>query len=683
MTGSPFEQQTDVYTEAFSQPYLQDQPHEALDLDLSDSDLDKMLITSLEQDRAYWNKKPFQLEQTDLENTSYFLGDQLDDSEYLKNDSKYKDNRLFTSVRAILSYATAQMAKPEVTPSRGDEVYLTGARNIQMALYQHAMDNKVDQKLRSAVLNLITRKRGYLKLRFDPDAGVDGDIVTELVNPEDIIIDRNAGYLSNPGKIYHRIGCTIDQLISRFPNKKEEILTAYGIQRGVYTQMSRYIYYYECWFTYKEQDNPPMEGVAWFIPEKHLVLDKMKNPNWVYFESKKKERQANVVSCPPKPFIQFNYINTGRSFIDETCLLEQAIPMQKMLNKRGRQIWENADYVNGRWVANKNAFSQEDAHKLINKGAKTVALVDSDDVSKSLANIASAALPSYVENTLYDARNEIDQIMGTPAIFKGSQPDRKDTLGRDMLVNQQAGALQDDLVRAISSSAGDYYKMLLQMMRVYFTEDHWFQVKGSDGKYEFIFLNGDKLDTDVKVNVEADSTLPLDKAGLRSIAMQLWTAGNAIDIRSLYEMLGLPEPDVLAERYLESNTDPIAYLDTIKRDNVNTDAESDIQLLIANKQPEERDNYDQAYFDYFNKYVASNRYNKLVDKDPKAALRIQSFLAAIQHIMIQSLQLQESIAPQPPIPGVPPEGVIPPEAPQVPAGQPPAPVAPPQAPPMV
>lgn len=666
--GSPFAQQSDAYTEAFTQLNIQDQPFENLDLSLSDSDLDKMLISSLEADESYWNQAPFQLKKTDTENTSFLLGDQLDDREFLKNELRIKDNRLFTSVRAILSYVTAQLAKPEVTPSRGDDINLKGARDIQACLYTHAMENKVDQKARAAVLNLLTRKRGYLKLRFDPDAGVDGDIVTDIVNPEDIIIDRNAGYLSNPNKIYHRIGCTIDQLVSRFPEKKEDIYNAYGINRGVHSQLSRYVYYWECWFTYKEQDNPPSEGVCWFISEKHLILDKIQNPNWVYFKSKKKERQANVTAMPPKPFVPFNYINTGRSYIDETCLVEQAIPQQRLLNRRQAQVHANIDYANGRWVASKAAFSEEDAHKLINKGSRTVALVDSDDVTKSFANVAPSSLPQFVENSIYDIRNEIDQIMGTPAIFKGSQPDRKDTLGRDLLVNQQAGALQDDLVKAVSNTMGEYYKLLLQMMRVYYTEDHWFQVKGADGKYEFLFLNGDKLDTDVKIAVEADSTLPLDKAQLRATAMELWQAGNAISIKDLYDMIGVPDPDGMAERYLKSNIDPTAFLTEIEASQVNTDAESDIQLLIANKKPEEKDNYDQGYFDYFNKFIASNRYNKMADEDPEGALRIQTFLAAVQHIMLQSLTLQESLAPPPidpmmaPVPGAPtaePQGVAP------------------------
>lgn len=644
MSSSSYNQKTDAYEQAFTNLELPSEDFEALDIGLDDDDLQKMLVNSLELDREHWRQRPWNLEETDLLNTKFLLGEQLDDKDFIRtdNETQYKDNRIMTSVRAILTYATGQLARPDITPSKGDEIYLKGARDIEMALYQHAADNDVDEKSRATFLNLLTRKRGYLKLRFDPDQGEDGDVVTEVCNPEDIVISRFAKFLDNPDKIYHRVGCTIDQLIGRFPDKEQEIMIVYGIQRGVYTQMSKYIYYWECWFTYYE-DNKPLEGVAWFVHEKKLILGKEKNPNWVYLSTPKKERQANITLMPPKPFVHFNYINTGHSFIDETCLVEQAIPMQKILNKRGQQIMDNADYVNGRWVYSKKAFDEEDARKLINKGPRTLAGVDREDVTNALINVASPALPPYVENTMLDARNEIDQIMGTPSIFKGSQPESSDTLGRDMLVNNQAGALQDDLVRAISNGMVRYYKLLLQMMRVYFTEDHWFQVKGGDGKYEFILLNGNKLDTDVKVSVEVDSTLPLDKASIRATVMQLWSEGQAIDYRTFMEDLGLPNPEIRTERYLKSHLDPFNYLKSIQETQIDSDAESDIQLLIMGKQPEERDNYSEDYFNYFNMFLASNRFSKLKDSDNKAAVRILGFIAAVQHVMMQSANLQGDI----------------------------------------
>lgn len=644
MATNPYTQKEDVYEEAFTELYTAETEYEALSLDLSDDQLDKMLIQSLEADRSHWNKKPWNLQETDVRNTDFLLGDQIDDKDYLKTETKIVDNRLFSSTRAILSYATGQLAKPEIVPSKGDEIFLKGARDIGSALYQHASDEQVDFKVRAAVMNLISRKRGYLKLRWDPNININGDIVTEVCNPEDIIICRYAGYMQNPSKIYHRLRCSIDELCAKFPDKEVEIKEAYSIRRGVYTQTSRMVTYFECWFTYMDATGAPKEAVCWFIHEKKLILDKMPNPNWVYLKSHKKEMEANVTSLPPKPFITFNYINTGHSYIDETCLVEQALPLQIALNARLRQINNNADYVNGRWIGDKNQVSEEDARKLINKGSKTVILADRKKNSvPAIENVAPLAFPAYVENTVMDYRNEIDGMMGTPSQFKGAAPQSQDTLGRDLMIKQQAGALQDDLVRSVAMSMEQYYTVLLQMMRVNYTDDYWFQVKGGDGKYQFILLNGDKLDSNVKVSVQTDSTLPLDKTSVRMTAMQLWSAGQAIDYKTLMEDLGLPNPDIRAERYLKSKIDPLNYLKSIEVDQIDDDAESDIQLLLMNKTPEERDHYDENYFNYFNQFVASNRFSKLQGTDPKAAQRIVVFLTAIQHVMMQSANLQGSL----------------------------------------
>lgn len=648
---NPYSQAQNVLEESFTELHTDATDFEELNLTMSDADLDKMLITSLEADRDHWNKKPWNLQETDVINTNFLLGDQINDNEYLIGETRYQDNRLFSSARAILSYATGQLAKPDITPSRGDEIYLKGARDIGAALYQDSADDHVDLQVRAAVLNIISRKRAYIKLRYNPNIGAYGKVISEVCNPEDIILCRYSGYMQNPAKIYHRLRCSVAELCARFPNKEAEIKDAFSVRRGVYTQVSKMVTYFECWFTYTDSDLKPKEGVCWFIHEKHLILDKMANPNWIYMKNRKKEMEANVTLMPPKPFVIFNHINTGHSAIDETCLIEQALPLQRQLNKRLRQVGENADYVNGRWIADSNAFSEEDARKIVNKGARTVAMADfkKSGGTEPLKNVAPNALGQWVENTIYDYRNEIDGIMGTPAQFKGADPKSSDTLGRDLLLKQQAGALQDDLVRAVAVAMSNYYEIKLQLWRVNYTDDYWFQTKGGDGKYEFILINGSKIDTDVKVSTQVDSTLPLDKASIRQTAMDL-SAQNKIDYKSLMEDLGLPNPDVRAERYMNSLLDPQGYLASIKSDDINADAESDIQLLIMGRTPEERDNYDQAYFDYFNKVMASNRFQKLMGEDPKAAQRVTMFAIAVQHAMMQSLMLQESMAP-PPQPG--------------------------------
>lgn len=658
-----YENRTNAYVQDFSQTDLPAENIDMFNLDIPDDKLKNMLVDDLNANVDYWKQKPWDLQTTDNENMQFFLGNQWDDQKFVVNNTNYVDNRLFASVRAILSYATGKLAIPEVIPSRSDDTYLKMARAIQSALYQHSLDEHVEVKVKAAVQNLIVRKRGFLKLRYDPNAGIYGDIVTEVCDPADIIIDRTAQFMQNPNKIYHRVRCSVEELCARFPEKEKEIKQAYGIQRGVYSQMSKFVTYFECWFTYIDEKRIPREAVCWFIPEHRLILDKVPNPNWIYTGDDREDKQSNVLFTPPKPFVPFNYISMGKSYIDETSLFEQAKPLQVMLNKRGKQIIDNADYVNGRYIASSHAFSEEDGQKLVNKGPRTVAMADAEDVTKAFANIAGQQLPPYVYNLLGDNRNEIDTMMGTPAIFRGEQPSSQDTLGRDLMVKQQAGALQDDLVRAIHNAMEVYYQIKLQMMRTFYTDDYWFQVKGGDGKFDFIMLNGDNIDENVKIGVQIDSTLPLDKEAIRANALELAKLGK-IDDLTLFEDMGMPDPEIRTERLVRSQVDPVGYMQSVNKQMDNSDAEIDIMLLVDGKEPQERDAYDKDYLDYYNQYMTTNRFNKLPED---AKQRITAYLMVVQDIANKTANLQTRMLDQsgltqpeqdanqgqPPVPGAP------------------------------
>lgn len=636
---NPYQVGDSAYSDLFEQTYLPDEAAEEFSLSMPDGTLSNMLIKSLNENVEYWNKEPWNLQDTDKDNVRFFLGDQLDPKELARDGMSGTDNRLFTSTRAILSYATGSLAKPEVSPSRSDAQYVRMAKSMQTALYQHAKEEHVDVKVRAAVTNLIVRKRAFLKLRYDPTLGSYGDILTEVCNPEDIIIDRHAKYMDNPNIIYHRLRCSVDELILKFPKKAAAIKQAYSIKQGRWSQMSRFVTYFEAWFSYYDDKGVPREGVAWFLPQFEMILDKMPNPNWVYTGNDAKDKQTNVLFVPPKPFVWFNYLNFGHSFIDETSLFEQAKPLQEMLNRRNRQFNTNVDFMNGRYVGSKKAFSEEDAYKFVNRGARTMALVDAEDVGKAVTVLTPSTVSAQVFESLQDFRQEIDGVMGTPSIFQGANPQSQDTLGRDQLVKQQAGMLQDDLVRAVTVGYERYYQVLLQMMRVYYTDDYWFSVKGGDGKQDFIMLNGDSIDANVRVTVEVDSTLPVDKESIRATAMEL-AGQKLIDPLTLFEDLGLPDPEIRAERLLKVQMQPFVYMGSVMQDEDNSEAELDIQMVIADKEPQERDAYDEHYLGYFNNFLTLNRF-AMLPQDAKQ--RLVSFLALVQHQAQQTAQLQESM----------------------------------------
>lgn len=624
------------------QLYIPEEQYELFKLSLPDDEILKMSIRNLEKDREHWNKGPWNLEETDKENVKFFLGDQFDTTTYLQpnaNDN-YADNRLFDSVRAILSYATGQLAMPEITPSRSDASYLRMARSIQMALYEHSANEQADLKFRTALLSLLLRKRAFLKLRFNPNTGLYGDIVTDNCDASDITIDRESGYRDEPRRIFHRSRCTIESLCIDFPHKQKQIYSMYNFKKGTMLQMNRMVTKFECWYTYRDAKGVPREAVEWFIHDPEpLLLDNIPNPNWIYTGNDKKDKETNVMFAPPKPFIGFNFINLGMSYIDETTLFDQAKPLQKLLNIRQQQLRKNADYINGRWVGSRKAMEESDLKKLINKGPRTMTMVNAEDVGKAVQVLAPPVMPAWVVENVQDLRNEIDVIMGTPSIFKGANPQNSDTLGRDAMLKQQAGMLQDDLVRCVQYAYQDYYLKKLQCMRVYYTDDYWFQVKGGDGKFDFVMLNGETIDSNVRVGVQVDSTLPLDKASIRAHAMEL-AKMDRIDQLTLLEDLGLPDPEIRTERFLRSNIDLYTYMQSIETQLDHNDAEVDIMLVVADRIPEERDNYDESYLNYFNDFISKNSFTKL---KPATQQRVLTFLNEVKQRAQRTAQLGETM----------------------------------------
>ncbi len=637
------------------------QPEQLFDLTMSDADLIKNVSQELTLDVNHWDQAPWQFQVTDIENINYLLGDQVDFKLLLPHQTKYVDNRLFTGVRAILAYATGQTAKPEIMPSKTDDRYQRIAKNMEVFLYQHALDHQVNLYMRLALRNLISRKRSVVKLRFDEYYGPYGDICTENVDPANIVVDRFAKYRANPRRVYEKMRCSIEEMIAKFPDKEKEILDFYSIIRQTNSQMTRIVTYWECWFSYLEEGSKK-EGLCWFIPDSEIILGKMANPNWIKKGSDKAERIANMSYCPLKPYIFMNYWNTGRSFFDETCLLDQAIPMQDVLNKRGRQIVENADYANPRTLIDKAAMDESDAKKFVNKNPKTIALIDTTNsggnVNNAIATIPSAMLPSYVMEDKFDARAEIDEMLGTPTQFRGAnaQGTKNPTLGQDLLVKNQASSLQDDLVAVAAEAWAEYYTALLQMMKVYLPDDYWVMTRGQDGQYAMITLNDTNIDTNVRLTIQTDSTLPLDKTSQRALAIQLAQIPGRIDDLSLFEMLGLPDAEKLADRVQRYNLDRLTYMQSIEQKMFDAEAEADITLVENNQTPAERDDYSEEYLNHWNLFITSNRFQQLpvaMQQKLVGFLQTAANKAATTQSLQDSMLNPAGIIDRPPLPPAP------------------------------
>ncbi len=580
------------------------------DLEMEDEELVRLIKKPIADAKAYWNdpKGKYNLDNVRKKNDNYWRGIQGGDWADWVEDTPYIDNRIFISLETIVSAVTSRNAEPECLPSQETITSIQLAKDVEKALTGYADRYHLAQRVfRPAVRNLLLDRVGIVKQRWDESIGkYGGEIITESVMPEDIMVDKNAKLYENPLWIAQKLSHTVEELTIKFPDKKEFIYKILGITKGVRSQLAKVETILEVWFTYYK-DGEPKEAVCWMMRDQ--ILGKMKNPNWNY-KSGSKEQQANYLDNPVKPYFPMNYINRGNSWIDQTTATEQAIPIQDNLNKRGQQVITNADQTAGGQIFNSRMIDKSDVAKLTGESREKV-MVDGD-VRQATTRIAPPVLPSYVLEDKYDARTEVDNIFATQSVSRGEETGNQ-TLGQDKLLAQQSMGRQEDIVRAVDDCAQRVYAHTLQMMKVYYTEEHMFVVNGEDGKFDFVMMKSDRIEDGTEVRTGTGSMLPLDRAAMQERALELAKI-SMIDPLSLNEDLGVPNPNKRVERLLKWKQEEIApgvYGKSIESEKFNRQAFMDMQILMANKMPKMRNEISEEYLEYLTRFMTTGDFRAL------------------------------------------------------------------------
>ena len=574
---------------------------EVFNLELKDSEIIALIDKKITESESHWNG--IGLKEIRKKNLDYWMGKQIDESRLYNHQIPYVDNRIFPSVETIVSTVNARIPSPEVFPDQNTQISTILAKDVEKGLMAYSENNRVDVVFQYATRHLLMDRIGWIKLRWDENAGKNGEIVTEYILPEDIIVSKDAKPGTNPEFIAHNLKAKIEELLIIFPDKAEDIKKHFEVERGVKSQLGRVVGYKEVWFTYYE-NGKPQEGVCWKVDK--LILGKMKNPNWNYGEGK--DEKKNFLNAPLKPFIAMNYLNSGRYFIDDTSVVEQAIPMQDIVNKRGRQIVENADSANSGWVISTKSLSVDDATNLIGDPDEKI-MVNSEDVRTAVSRYPAPSLPAYVIEDKYDARNEIDNIFATNKVARGEQSGNR-TLGQDQIQISQDLSRQNQIVRCIEDTADRFYKFLLQMMKVYYTEEHWFMINGRNGQFDTVALRSDIIKDGQDVRVKAGSSLPLDKVSEKQMYMDLASKGT-IDPLTLMEQLGIPEPKDKLDRLIQWTVDPMMLLQSVGKEEFEREAFMDIQILNRNVVAPPTEEVTPEHLAYHNEYIKTGAFRAL------------------------------------------------------------------------
>lgn len=450
------------------------------------------------------------------------------------------DNLIFEAIETFLPIATRANPDPLVQADPS-EVGQRLAHDIKVALVHEADVQQLRRKLAKMTRSWLLNRLGVVKVTWDPQTA---KIVTEVISAKRLVMDKD-GYVNEKGMF-------VGEYIGEKKKQSAQVLSemfpkhAAAIKAKAHGKMGTKLDYYEWWY----------KGTDLFYTIDEIVLGKFKNPNWNWDGEEqvldpntqqmvsREVQGVNHLDKPTDPYRFLSIFSTNEQPHDNTGLIIQNIPQQDKINRREVQIDKNVEGMNNGIVVSGTAFTEEQASQAANALRRGVAIrVPNGDVQKAVMFPVKPALPGDVFKSLEDGRNELRNIFGTA----GSTPqgtEQQDTVRGKLLVNQMdSSRIGGGITDCIEQVADAVYNLWVQMMFVYYDEDHFISVAGAVDGMELVNLkNADfPLLKTLTVTVKENSMVPKDPMTQRNEAIDLWSA-NAIDPFSLYKKLDFPDP---------------------------------------------------------------------------------------------------------------------------------------------
>lgn len=517
-------------------------------------------------------KRTYATYYTDIEKSQalafeYWIGKQKDSNPAV-GTNVIVDNLIFEAIETFLPIATRSNPDPLVQADPSD-IGQQIAHDIKGALVDWADVTKLRRKLARMTRHWTIYRIGVVKLSWDVDTK---SIKLDVINPKRMIFDKD-GYVDEGGNFVgeylgEKKKLSAKKLIEMFPAKKQDILEKAKGKLGTKLE------YFEWWYH--------GEDIIYSLEE--VILGKYKNPNWNYDgEEPSKDpttgttetvevQGTNHQKVRTDPYVFLNIFSTGLQPHDETSLILQNIPMQNVINRRHTQIDINIDSMNNGMVVSGKAFTEEQAANAASALRRGVAIrVPNGDVREAVQRFAAAGLPADVFQSLQDARSEVRNIFGTAGSTAQGTEDQ-DTVRGKILVNQMdSSRIGGGVTECIEQVADTIYNKAVQLMFVYYDEEHFVTTAGAVSGMELITLknaNFPLLKT-LSITVKEGSLVPKDPLTQRNQAINMWSS-QSIDPLSYFKALDVPDPVqstnqlMLWQMYQKGLIQPQMYLPSFK-----------------------------------------------------------------------------------------------------------------------
>ena len=667
-------------------------------LNIDDDKLIEIVDDWVDENKGKFDSE-YDLTNVRKENETYYFGRQVKDKdkkkELKKYQSRYIDNQIWEAEGALKPLALSKLPDFKVTTTNEGEGKKT-AEDLTEVINTDLKSRKRREVLGISFKHNPVYRIGVIKAIWDFQKN-DYDFI--IVHPDNIIFDFYCPTkeATDMRVIAEYLPITAKEVLMRFPETKEKFLEEFRKEKGIQDDdipeksLASKIKIVEVWFTWFEQNGDKWEkteNVLWKYNK--VMLKKMKNPYFDYTGKKKlfnyknnikedlglpelqnmamatdmgmmpqsEQVFRNYFKDPQKPYILIGYEQWAKTPLDETTRIEQEIPLQNSLDKRGQQVDEMIDRAKGLHIWSKlGGLKLEDLEDVDTTDPDTQGVLVDEDINKVHGFVAGEQPSAQMFKDKADSADKIKSKAGVTAITGEIQSDVATT---NQIAREASFTKADDLVAdTINYASEKMAQWVMQFIKLLYTEEHLKEAKGMDGSSIYKKLHRDLVDDGMEVIIKSSSTDKLRAEKLAKEAAQL----KMIDPLSYYEDVGLTDPKGRTQRLIDFMADPLTYVmkhvEGLETTNQQVDqlngqgsalALQDIMMMTQGQMPPLPQQVDQGYIQALTNFLQSEEFNAL---PPELQQMILEFAGQVSAIFDQSQGQVGAMGQQPPPQGMP------------------------------
>jgi hypothetical protein len=468
-------------------------------------------------------------------------------------------NKIKPRVLTLLAKHTKNKIKFDVVPSTKNQPDIDAAKAANKFLQFLWNELGMTQKTSDIFLNMLVKKRCWMKTWFDSEAGTDitpkegdpayekdmkqvhqGKICARVCDALTIFVDPAATCEEEIRWIIERKARDVEEVNAEYDaevtdDDSVDYLNSYDITRinsdGISSNES------------KRKQNMVLVYELWYKPCK-------KYPDGLKITIANGKTLDYNEESGELPYALFGYIPIPGTLTYEAVVTDM-IPVQRGINIKRSMIATHAKTVgNAVWTIPLGAAVDEE---------------DITDISGGFIHYNAAAggkpervqapdIPSFYDRDLANDANDLDDMSGSREVSQGSMPKGLDTLGGLQIMVEQEN---EKLVVAASNYEQGMKKVMsriLRLLKKHFPEEQQAKIVGEDNEIELFSFNASDLTGNEDIKIIEGSSLPEMKAAQEERIMLMWDKGaitkddGTPDQAAFLRLMGMGDSTALFEQ---------------------------------------------------------------------------------------------------------------------------------------